>query len=64
LKDRQVDTDGQALHALGNTWYSINRQVQKETCRHSVVTFTSANHRYRSPAPAGPAWRSSADGYL
>jgi hypothetical protein len=35
-----VEELGRDFGALGKTRYSINRQMQKETCRHSAVIFT------------------------
>jgi hypothetical protein len=41
------------LGARGSTRYSINRQVQNETCRHSAVIFTIADPQIVQPSARG-----------
>ncbi len=44
---------GKDLGARGSTRYSISRQVQKETCRHSAVIFTIADPQMEQPSARG-----------
>ncbi len=44
---------GKDLGARGNTRYSISRQVQKETCRHSAVILTIADPQIEQPSARG-----------
>ena len=47
------DGAGKDLGARGSTRYSISRQMQKETCRHSAVTLTIADPQIVQPSARG-----------